>query len=108
MLKQHQFNAAVGGMTYTRRPEILKVDISKYIGVEEDSLLLWFGDLFRAITARRIDYDQMKLTFAHTHLAGSAKTWALGLERSRSNTSKLGPNKSLNRPGMSIALDHSP
>ena len=30
LLRQQQFNAAVGGTTHTRRPEILKVDISKY------------------------------------------------------------------------------
>ena len=39
LLRQQQFNAAVGRTTYTRRPEILKVDIYKYRGVEEDSLL---------------------------------------------------------------------
>ena len=72
----------MGGTTHTRRPEILKVDISKYRGVEEDSLLLWFVELDRAIKARRIDDEQMKLTFAQTHLAGRAKTWALGLEMS--------------------------
>ena len=31
-------------MTHTRRPETLKIDISKYKGVEEDSLLRWFVD----------------------------------------------------------------
>ena len=72
----------MGGTTLTRRPEILKVDISKYRGVEEDSLLLWFVELDRAIKARRIDDEQMKLTFAQSHLAGRAKTWALGLEMS--------------------------
>ena len=60
----------------------MKVDISKYIGVEEDSMLLWLVELDRAIKARRIDDEQMKLTFAQTHLAGRAKTWALGLEMS--------------------------
>ena len=49
LLRQQQFNAAVGGTTHTRRPEILKVDISKYRGVEEDSLLLWFVELDGAI-----------------------------------------------------------
>ena len=75
MLRQQQFDAAVGGTTHTRRPEIMKVDISKYRIVEEDSLLLWFAELDRAIRARRIDDEQMKLTFAQTHLAGSANTW---------------------------------
>ena len=72
----------MGGKTHTCRPEIFKVDISKYRGVEEDSLLLWFVELDRAIKARRIDDEQMKLTFAQANLAGRAKTWALGVEMS--------------------------
>ena len=40
LLRQQQFDAVVGGTTHTRRPKILKVDIYKYRGVEEDSLLL--------------------------------------------------------------------
>ena len=63
-----------------RRPEILKVDIFKYRGVEEDPLLLWFVELDRGIRARRIDDEQMKLTFAQSHSAGRTNTWALGLE----------------------------
>ena len=59
---------------HTRRPGIWKVDISKYRGVEKDFLLLWFVELDKSIRARRIDDDHMKLTFAHTHLAGRAKT----------------------------------
>ena len=55
LLRQQQLNAAVGGTTQTRRPETLKVDASKYIGVEEDSLLLWFVELNRSRKARRID-----------------------------------------------------
>ena len=38
LLIQHQLNAVLGGTTRVRRPEILKVDISKYRKVEEDSL----------------------------------------------------------------------
>ena len=67
LLRQQQFNAAVGGTTHTRRPEVMKVDISKYRGVPEDSLLLWFGELDRALRARRVDDEQMKLRFAQTH-----------------------------------------
>ena len=44
--------------------------------------MLWFVELDRAIKARRIDDEQIKLIFAQTHLAGRAKTWALGLEMS--------------------------
>ena len=64
LLRQQQFHAAVGGTTPARRPEVMKVDISKYRGVEEDSLLLWFVELDRALRARRVDDEQMKLTFA--------------------------------------------
>ena len=44
--------------------------------------MLWFVELDRAIKARRIDDEQMKLRFAQTELVGRAKTWALGLEMS--------------------------
>ena len=85
MLRQQQFNAALGGTTHTRRPESLKVDISKYGGVEEESLLLWFVELDRAIRARCIDDEKRKITFAQNHLTGIAKTWALGLDKSDPN-----------------------
>ena len=82
LLRRQQSQAAVGGTTHTRRPEILKVDIFKYKGVEEDFLLFWFVELDRAIKARRIDDEQKKLRFAQANLAGRAKTWVLGLEMS--------------------------
>ena len=72
----------MGGTNHTRRPELLKVDIAKYRGVEKDSLLLWFVELCRAIHALRIENEQMKLTYAQTHLAGQAKTWVLRIELS--------------------------
>ena len=103
----------MGGTTHTRRPEILKVDISKYGGVEEDSLLLWFVELDRAIKARRIDDEQMKLTYAQTHLAGRAKTWALGLEMrdpyafGSLEAFKLDSNRRLSHHGLSSGLDQS-
>ena len=40
LLRKQKFNAAMGGTTRVRRPITLKADISKYKGVEEDSLLL--------------------------------------------------------------------
>ena len=82
LLRQQQFNVAVSETTRMRRPEILKVDISKYSGVEEDSLLLWFVDFDRGKRARRIDGEKMKFTFAQDHLAGRAKIEVLGLEMS--------------------------
>ena len=85
LLRQQQLHAAVGGTTPARRPEVMKVDISKYRGVPEDSLLLWFVELDRALRARRVDDEQMKLTFAQTYLAGHAKTWSLALESSDPN-----------------------
>uniref|UniRef100_A0AAV1U404 CCHC-type domain-containing protein n=1 Tax=Peronospora matthiolae TaxID=2874970 RepID=A0AAV1U404_9STRA len=72
--------AAAGGSMHSRRPETLKIDISKYRGVEEDSLLRWFVELDDAIRARRIDDGDMQVAFAQSNLAGRAKTWALGLK----------------------------
>uniref|UniRef100_A0AAV1TQI8 Uncharacterized protein n=1 Tax=Peronospora matthiolae TaxID=2874970 RepID=A0AAV1TQI8_9STRA len=56
-----QQQAAAGGSMHSRRPETLKIDISKY-------------------SARRIDDGDMKVAFAQSNLAGRAKTWALGLK----------------------------
>uniref|UniRef100_A0AAV1UX69 Retrotransposon gag domain-containing protein n=1 Tax=Peronospora matthiolae TaxID=2874970 RepID=A0AAV1UX69_9STRA len=72
--------AAAGGSMHSRRPETLKIDIFKYRGVEEDSLLRWFVELDDAIRARRIDDGDMQAAFAQSNLAGRAKTWALGLK----------------------------
>ena len=72
----------MGGTTHKRRPETLKVDIFKYRGFEEDSLLLCFVELGRAIKSRRIDDEQEKLTFVQAHLGGRDKTWALRMELS--------------------------
>ena len=113
LLRQQKFNAAVGGRTHTRRPEILKIDISKYRGVEEDSLLLWFVELDRAIKARRIDDEQKKLRFAQANLAERAKTWVSGLEMSDPyafgslEAFKLDSNRRLSHHGLSSGLDQS-
>uniref|UniRef100_A0AAV1U007 Retrotransposon gag domain-containing protein n=1 Tax=Peronospora matthiolae TaxID=2874970 RepID=A0AAV1U007_9STRA len=78
LLRQQQ--AAAGGSMHLRRPETLKIDISKYRGVEENSLLRWFVELDDAIRARRIEDEDMQVAFAQSNLAGRAKTWALGLK----------------------------
>uniref|UniRef100_A0AAV1V3R3 Retrotransposon gag domain-containing protein n=1 Tax=Peronospora matthiolae TaxID=2874970 RepID=A0AAV1V3R3_9STRA len=78
MLRQQQ--AAAGGWMHWCRPETLNIDISKYRGVEEDSLLRWFVELDDAIRARRIDDGDVQVAFAQSNLAGRAKTWALGLK----------------------------
>ena len=39
LFKHHHSNDAVGGTTHARHPEVMKVDISKYREVEEESLL---------------------------------------------------------------------
>ena len=53
LLRSQQVLTSVPGMTHTRRPKTLKIDISKYRGVEEDSLLRWFVELDDAIRAHR-------------------------------------------------------
>ena len=79
MLRQQQATATES--TYTRRPEILKIDISKYKGADEDSLLRWFVELDDAIRARHIVDEEMQMAFAQSNLAGRAKTWtSLGLK----------------------------
>uniref|UniRef100_A0AAV1V8P2 Uncharacterized protein n=1 Tax=Peronospora matthiolae TaxID=2874970 RepID=A0AAV1V8P2_9STRA len=57
LLRQQQ--AAAGGSMHSRRPETLKIDISKALASTD-------GD--------------MQVAFAQSNLAGRAKTWALGLK----------------------------
>ena len=52
LLRQQQATAT--GSTCIRRPETLKIDISKYKGANEDSLLRWVVELDDAIKARHI------------------------------------------------------
>ena len=80
LLRLQQVHNSVPGVTHARRPETLKIDISKYRGVEEDSLLRWFVELDDAIRARHIVDEQMQVAFAQSNLAGRAKTWALSLK----------------------------
>uniref|UniRef100_A0AAV1TFM3 CCHC-type domain-containing protein n=1 Tax=Peronospora matthiolae TaxID=2874970 RepID=A0AAV1TFM3_9STRA len=54
-----QQQAAAGGSMHSRRPETLKIDISK---------------------VRRIEDGEMQVPFAQSNLAGRAKTWTLGLK----------------------------
>ena len=80
MLRLQQVQTPLHGMTHTRRPETLKIDIPKYRGAIEDSLLRWFVKLDDAITARYTVDEQMHVAFAQSNSAGHAKTWTLGLK----------------------------
>ena len=75
LVRQQQATAT--GSTYTRRPETLKIDISKYKGADEDSLLRWFVEQDDAIRARHIVDEEIQIAFAQSNLAGRAKTWGL-------------------------------
>ncbi|CAI5738226.1 unnamed protein product [Peronospora farinosa] len=70
LLRQQQASAVAAGSAYTRRPESLKINVSRYKAVESDSLLRWFVELD----------DAMKVKFAMSNLAGRAKACALGLK----------------------------
>uniref|UniRef100_A0AAV1U1I4 CCHC-type domain-containing protein n=1 Tax=Peronospora matthiolae TaxID=2874970 RepID=A0AAV1U1I4_9STRA len=87
LLRQQQ--AAAGGSMHSRRPETLKIDISKYRGVDEDSLLRWFVELDDAIRARRIDVGDMQVAFAQSNQAGRAETWAPPRAEFRARTELL-------------------
>ena len=64
LLRQQQAHVAVPGATHACRPETLKIDISKYRKVEEDSLLRWFVELDDAIRARHIVDELIQVAFA--------------------------------------------
>ena len=79
-LRQQQSKSA--GPMRERRRESLKLEISKYRGVEEDSLSRCFFEVDDAIEARRIGIgdEQMQVAFAESYLAGDAISWALNLK----------------------------
>uniref|UniRef100_A0AAV1UX74 Retrotransposon gag domain-containing protein n=1 Tax=Peronospora matthiolae TaxID=2874970 RepID=A0AAV1UX74_9STRA len=70
----------MGGLMHMRPSETLKIDIVRYNGTEEDSLLGWFVEFDEAIMARHIVGDEIQVTFALSNLTGRAETWALGLK----------------------------
>uniref|UniRef100_A0AAV1VL08 Retrotransposon gag domain-containing protein n=1 Tax=Peronospora matthiolae TaxID=2874970 RepID=A0AAV1VL08_9STRA len=80
LLQQQGSHQSMGWPTHTCRPETSKIDISRYKGTDEDSVLRWFVELDDAIGARHIEGDEMQVTFALPNLTGRAKTWALGLK----------------------------
>uniref|UniRef100_A0AAV1T8P7 CCHC-type domain-containing protein n=1 Tax=Peronospora matthiolae TaxID=2874970 RepID=A0AAV1T8P7_9STRA len=80
LLQQRGSHQPMGGPTHMRRPENLKIDISRYKETDEDSLLRWFDELDTAIRVRHIKGDEIQVTFALSNLTGLAKTWALGLK----------------------------
>uniref|UniRef100_A0AAV1TPP1 Retrotransposon gag domain-containing protein n=1 Tax=Peronospora matthiolae TaxID=2874970 RepID=A0AAV1TPP1_9STRA len=80
LLQQQGSHHSMGGPTHMRRPETLKIDISRYKGTDEGSLSRWFVELDDAIRARHIEGDEMQVTFALSNLTRRAKTWTLGLE----------------------------
>uniref|UniRef100_A0AAV1TN74 Retrotransposon gag domain-containing protein n=1 Tax=Peronospora matthiolae TaxID=2874970 RepID=A0AAV1TN74_9STRA len=80
LLLQRGSHQSMGGPTHMRRPETLKIDISKYKGTDEDPRLRWFVELEDAVRVRHIEGDEMQVTFALSNLTGRAKTWALRLK----------------------------
>uniref|UniRef100_A0AAV1TS78 Retrotransposon gag domain-containing protein n=1 Tax=Peronospora matthiolae TaxID=2874970 RepID=A0AAV1TS78_9STRA len=89
LLQQQDSHQSMGGPTHMRRPETLKIDISRYKETDEDSLLRWFVELDDAIRARHIEGDEMQVTFALSNLTGRAKTWALGIKLHNPNVFEL-------------------
>ena len=74
LLRQQQATAT--GSTCIRGPETLKIDILKYKGADEDSLLRWFVEMDDAIRARHIVDEEMQIAFAQLNLARRGP-WAL-------------------------------
>uniref|UniRef100_A0AAV1URB2 Retrotransposon gag domain-containing protein n=1 Tax=Peronospora matthiolae TaxID=2874970 RepID=A0AAV1URB2_9STRA len=59
LLQQQGSHQSMGWLMHTRRPETLKIGISR---------------------ARHIEGDEVQVTFALSNLTGRAKTWALGIK----------------------------
>ena len=75
---EHQQRAVASATAPRPWRETLKIDVSKYKGIEGERLLRWLVELEGAMAARRIDDESMRITFAVSSLAGRAKAWALG------------------------------
>ena len=80
LLRQQLSQSATAASTRERRRETLKLEVSKYRGVEEDSLLRWFLEVDDAMKARHIDNEEILVAFAKSNLSGCARTWALNLQ----------------------------
>uniref|UniRef100_A0AAV1TDH9 Retrotransposon gag domain-containing protein n=1 Tax=Peronospora matthiolae TaxID=2874970 RepID=A0AAV1TDH9_9STRA len=89
LLQQRGSHQSMGGPMHIHRPETLKIDISRYKGTDEGSLLRWFVELDDAIRVRHIEADEMQVTFALSNLTGRAKTWVLGLKLHDPNVFEL-------------------
>lgn len=61
-----------------KRRTPLKVDVAKYRGNENESLLRWLVEMDAAIHARCIEDEGDKVVFTMSNLGGRAKTWAYG------------------------------
>uniref|UniRef100_A0AAV1TL10 Uncharacterized protein n=1 Tax=Peronospora matthiolae TaxID=2874970 RepID=A0AAV1TL10_9STRA len=59
LLQQQGSHQSMGGPTHMRRPETLKIDISRYKETDEDSILRWFVELDDAIRSRHIEGDDV-------------------------------------------------
>ena len=80
LLRQQQSQSATAASTRERRRETLKLEVSKYRGVEEDSLLRWSLEVDDVIKARDIDDEEIQVAFAKSNLSERARTWALNLQ----------------------------
>uniref|UniRef100_A0AAV1U3H9 Retrotransposon gag domain-containing protein n=1 Tax=Peronospora matthiolae TaxID=2874970 RepID=A0AAV1U3H9_9STRA len=54
-LQKQGSHQSMGGPTHMRRTKTVKIDISRYKGIDEDSLLRWFVELDDAMRARHIE-----------------------------------------------------
>ena len=89
LLRQQQSQSATAASTRERRHETLKLEVSKYREIEEDSLLKRLLELDDAIKARHIDDEEMQVAFAKSNLSGRARTWALNLRLHDPNAFEL-------------------
>ncbi len=77
LLATQQRMAAVATAAKPRIAPV-KVDVSKYKGLNTESLPRWLVEIDAAILARCIEEPSMQVTFAMSNLAGRAKSWAFG------------------------------
>uniref|UniRef100_A0AAV1TGX4 Uncharacterized protein n=1 Tax=Peronospora matthiolae TaxID=2874970 RepID=A0AAV1TGX4_9STRA len=83
LLQQQGSHQSMGGPTHIRQPETLNIDISRYKGTDEDSLLRWFVELDDAVRARHIEGDETQVTFALILVNRTSKDLGLRAQASR-------------------------
>ncbi|RHY66165.1 hypothetical protein DYB38_011950 [Aphanomyces astaci] len=76
----HHTTARMSAQTASKpKQRAVKLEVPKYGGLASHQLLRWIKQVSRAADALNIDDDEIRVSFAMSHLTGRADDWAWGL-----------------------------